>query len=940
MHKAIELAPTRTDLLIQLGNFQAKMGNRDEARDTFASLAQLDFATIEDLQNAATFLSQINEHGLATTCLEKGMAIDQASTGRHISSVYTSLAHEYMEIDDQPSALRTLDQAISLLPAENSIVSLKIDILLGLERTQEALDCIDAALPQTTDYVFALDLLFTAMRIQRTTGNLAGVAGYARKAMAQSRAGDLTRWPVKILTQLAELYRSLLQPQQAYLILNNGSYPDPSLSADSQAYLDYLCLYTELALETGEPLKRDIQDAQVRTDDPQLVRLMALQARLINKAGNSKQAARLLQSAVDKANDSTIRISDGGWERPYFQHMNLVALSEAAVEIGLWEISIEISQQACQTSSDPLPLLNLARTIVLRAEYDQLCDTLEVTSHKPSEYARTSENFTLARQYLDQAQDLIDGFREEPIVPDYPLTSDQIFRWQARADIIFNLETEPQLEPEEILARQGSAEDTAALINHLHTGGSAHPDSEALTRIIKLARAFPRQPGVILQIALALEYSNPADAAKSLQSVLAQNPFLKTPTTAFCNYLLARIANSQADSATACAAIETAIGFWNDEPCWHALAAQVYQGHSDIAHAAEHWQVAARLAPQDIAYPMELAKLLLDNAAEDTHLIHQSCHYFESALALQPDEVDALLGLAEGQYLLSDLENADRNARKALTLAPELGRSYQLLGEISIRRNDFQGAYEYANKAMVASPRDVRSTIVLARSLSALGRHNEALSRLNAAIPTTIEPELLELERVAILSRMEGPRAALNELQALADAHPGKFNILSALAQMYLEAGEAENAVTSAQHALSTSTEQASRNEQANLHLLIGQILRKAGQLDQAIQHLSKAIQLAPDRLEPYLELGLARKERREYQQALQVFEQATQIAPEDPRALFQAGLALKESKDYKSSESMLRRAVSLAPNDLNIRRQLAAVVALNLVHNPRLGRN
>jgi tetratricopeptide (TPR) repeat protein len=86
--------------------------------------------------------------------------------------------------------------------------------------------------------------------------------------------------------------------------------------------------------------------------------------------------------------------------------------------------------------------------------------------------------------------------------------------------------------------------------------------------------------------------------------------------------------------------------------------------------------------------------------------------------------------------------------------------------------------------------------------------------------------------------------------------------------------------------------------------------------------------------------LGLARKERREYQQALQIFERATIIAPDDPRAPYQAGLALKESKDYKSSETMLRRAVSLAPNDLTIRRQLAAVVALNLVHNPRLGRS
>jgi hypothetical protein len=52
-------------------------------------------------------------------------------------------------------------------------------------------------------------------------------------------------------------------------------------------------------------------------------------------------------------------------------------------------------------------------------------------------------------------------------------------------------------------------------------------------------------------------------------------------------------------------------------------------------------------------------------------------------------------------------------------------------------------------------------------------------------------------------------------------------------------------------------------NEQANLHLLIGQVLRQSGRVDSSILHLEEAIQAAPDRLEPYLELGLARKERR-----------------------------------------------------------------------------
>jgi len=46
---------------------------------------------------------------------------------------------------------------------------------------------------------------------------------------------------------------------------------------------------------------------------------------------------------------------------------------------------------------------------------------------------------------------------------------------------------------------------------------------------------------------------------------------------------------------------------------------------------------------------------------------------------------------------------------------------------------------------------------------------------------------------------------------------------------------------------------------------------------------------------------------------------------------------ALKESRDYLEAETMLRHAAHLAPQEVNIHRQLGAVVALNLVHNRRM---
>jgi Flp pilus assembly protein TadD len=73
---------------------------------------------------------------------------------------------------------------------------------------------------------------------------------------------------------------------------------------------------------------------------------------------------------------------------------------------------------------------------------------------------------------------------------------------------------------------------------------------------------------------------------------------------------------------------------------------------------------------------------------------------------------------------------------------------------------------------------------------------------------------------------------------------------------------------------------------------------------------------------------------RREQSEAVYAFQQAMAVAPDDHRPYYLAALALRDGKDYRNAEKLLRQAAELAPNDLNIRRQLGAVIALNLVHH------
>jgi len=733
----------------------------------------------------------------------------------------------------------------------------------------------------------------------------------------------------------------LIQPDQAYKIINDENDINASNFPDEQSYLDFMCLHTELALETGSHIKSDFQEIQLETSSPSFSRVMAINARLLNKAGNNKQAEKLYQVAVKSISNLDQLSHLPNWSVSYIKYLTINSIIDAALDLGFWDQGISFAQGILESSpNEPLSSLNISRAIVLRAEYYNLCEKVDVSIHKPDVNSISEDTFTHFSRTIENSKLALLNYKSETILSDYELTEDQIYRWQARAQIAFNDFEDVISDPSDILYHQHTPGDSAALISYLHHLNLQDPDSDSITRIIKIARTNTRNPVILLQVALSIQDNNPIDSMKSLQSVLEQNPYSKTPSIAFCNVMVAKIALNHEEFLVAQEAIENAINIWPDEPIWHALAADIYNRISNTHEAISHLVEAIRLAPKTFSYHMDLGKIYFENSNEDPHLLKQALISIENALGLEPNNVSTLILFANTQHLLNDQENAQISAQKALMLAPNRADIYQLLSEISICNNDYQGAYEYANKAIQLNPKDIQSNIMLARSLSSLGRDEEALAKINTMLSMVQEAKYLQLERVNILRNMNGPRAGLTELRKLLDLYPEDFNVLDALAKAHNEIGDAENAVNVALQALKVSTDNTSRNDQANLHLLIGQVLRKTGQLDQSIHHLSKAIQLSPDRLEPYLELGLARKERREYDQALQIFEQATSIAPEDPRALFQAGLALKESKDYKSSETMLRRAVSLAPNDLSIRRQLAAVVALNLVHNPKIGRN
>ncbi len=560
--------------------------------------------------------------------------------------------------------------------------------------------------------------------------------------------------------------------------------------------------------------------------------------------------------------------------------------------------------------NEPFANLSLARLLVIRAETYEISSSLAINKHSPGPEAASDESYHLFKKTILAAQDGMTTSEFDP----------RIERWLARGESIFTQNktslvtlTKNAKEPSEI----------AAVIRAYHRHGD-------LSNVVEYSREYPHHPQVQLELALALRDSSPDSAVLAAQIAAdrePQNPlYLAT---------LALAAKSAEQNDTALEAIEQALALWPDESKWHMIAAKLLladKSNQDASAAAiQHMQEASQLEPDNPAIFTDLGRVLR-NIGE----MERSLQALESAVELAPENSDTLYLLAGTYYEKGDLNQALKRVDEALALNNSAIGPHQLRAKIAL---DQENPYEALSRIQVARelvPSDAKSLRLEAKALSALNRPSEALNSLDNALSAADNPLPLLLERIHLIRKVKGNEAALKELNQLNSGYPDDPEVFALMAHAMVESNQVDEAIFAAKQAIRKGNDRLELKELSELHHLLGRLLRRNGQRDQAIHYLSEAIHLNPISLEPYLELGRTYLERRDYSEALEIFEKSINISPNDHRSYYQAGLALKENKEYIQSEEMLRKAAELAPNDLRIHRLLGAVVALNIVHNNR----
>jgi tetratricopeptide (TPR) repeat protein len=356
-----------------------------------------------------------------------------------------------------------------------------------------------------------------------------------------------------------------------------------------------------------------------------------------------------------------------------------------------------------------------------------------------------------------------------------------------------------------------------------------------------------------------------------------------------------------------------------EEPAPDVALAMVWMQRGQTPRAIEVLRTRARMAKEAgtshaiILYALGIA-LIRSGAAPDDAAGTEALHAFQEAVRLQPAFVQAQTELGKLLLKRGDVSGAISHLERAVALEPEnaaptyaLAQAYRRNGQMD-RAKDLLARVSRLN----AQERGDDPDTDLRRMMFRIVRDDHG--RPAAGAPSAA---VAEAATCAAAGDLDGAITRLRQVveaaQAFVDA---RYQLAVALWNRYQRAGgrRQKTDLDEAVSVLSRAVEQVP--DQAQLHLVLGQLFAEQLNLARAIEHLRRAVTLVPGNAEYAYNLGLALRLEGNLDAAETQFRAALAGNPDHALARRSLGLVLRQKGDVSAAATELRRAAAQLPDD------------------------
>ena len=922
----VELDPDSAENWVKLADTQLKLGRVEDVRRTLKSLLNLDHLTVEHWRQAAYIFLRLNDQDSALSCLEQAI---QLSPERAAELNFELACLQKSQGNYEP-ALGSLQKAIEQSPKDRTLFVLQADLMAALGRSQAALACLEQALnldiplpPLTLGADESISTPATKLlpphwldiassdggiharfaHILRHMGNLQDALEHAENAVNDHPEMLSYRY------QAVDLANALLYRQKATHLLEWLEAPDHPDGGGTlkeiegqnpDVWLSLAMQWAEQVLDSDEEILAGRIVQQLLGISQDAARVLAGQVRMLARQGQTQNAEEVTGKLLQ-----AVQLTDGTAHKKIIEDysgMELVNdclsgrpfwLANALLDANHFDEALGMFEKSAYSSTDAQCNLEYAKALVKVAEKQRLMKELKCSAHLPGVKTLSDENAAKFEKAANLALNISNSPEAE--------------MWLLRGKTAFCPTPQNIHALDRRLENDG---DVAPLVAVLRQTGNIPAALAAAQRL----RGLPED---LLQGALCLQDGYPDKGLMLCQRALetrSNNPIFNAAT--------ALMSQKAGRGEKALESLELALESWSNEPEWHSWAAHLAKTVA-LENRMPHLQRAYDLEPGCVDYAYELGEAHLE-----AHNPAKTIQILEKAVETTADHAEVWTCLAQAYDQVNRVQDAFKSAETASKLAPSSSSNLLMCGKLALRMGKSDVAADYANAALDCAPKEEDVVVFASQVYANQGHLQKSLNVIEKSLPNIPDSFKIGFEQVKLTRQMSGSPVSLELARGLVQKYPAKFEAATLLAEIEMDCGHLNESKQAALESLALN------DQQPALLLLLGRLMRLSGQLDQAIDYMVESIHLEPTWIEAYLDLGETYQERREPMEALHTYQQGIKVEPNEPALYYSAALIMRELKDYIGAEAMLRRAAELSPQDLNIRRQLGAVIALNLVHN------
>jgi tetratricopeptide (TPR) repeat protein len=925
INEAIKLVRTNPDVYLSLARMHLDNDLFEEAQYVLVNYLNEDELSINQLQNAAFLFYTLDKLDYSWQLINHGL---QNNIDNNID-ILSDAAGILIVKGDYSEGIKFLDEILTNRQNEICVLTLKSDLLaesgdlLGaIDQVTTAFNLLKIKINNVADFSDGQyfryltpewnrslenisDIFMRIIFLNRQLGNLKKAFDFAKESIELIPNHLPTRY------RAIELAFEILDFQQALEWASFvDDYRDPEIVDECheslEEYLESLvgiyCFLCEFEYASGQFSKAKHWFNKLISIDQMDSRIQTLLLRFKIRDGERIRANNEFQSILEGNQDFDYslqgnRIISNKFET-YKNNYQIHLLIDAALELYQWDMAYQLAKMDLEkTPNSPLRHYYLLKVIAHSLEKQTLCNDLQSKNRM--------DFFEIFREnYLAEANSSIDFIENNSKLPGNSL---EYLR------IILDHLVKPKGEIAKSIQNLKMVNEDVLLSGIYRKSGN----DETLS---KLANVQEPHIDVLINAAFGIFRTN-LEAGYQL----AKNCITNDPDNPFAQVVFSKICEQKGNYKEAYESIKIALINFPEEPNWHLNAARLAEKINKNSESIYHYQKSLNYLPDNISIYLNLGQAYLE-----TNQPRLAIEVFEKC----DDEINInyqlSLGFAKAYAQLGNYDRANMYIKKSIDAAPNYYEPLLIGAMIAFDSGNILEAGELAERMYNEYPDNIEIILAYSKLEEKLGFSEKAVKALFEAMNRfEYTPLEVVLKCGELVCRMEGSNRAIEILGTKKDRFNTNPEFLSAYSKYHFESGFIQQAELYAYDALKLNPYLPGINK------LLADIQKQYGYEDKIEYFLGEEIKNNPKNcLNSYLDLANILYHKKEFTQAIKVYQRAMDFFPDEYLPYYQIAIIFKEFKDYSAAQRMLTKAVELAPEYIQIRRELAAITALNFVHN------